>query len=328
MKICFFGDLSKTFIKRDYDILKSHFEVDILEPPKSKIEWIKYYFIVKRKVKKNNIIFCWFAGWHSLFAIHYSKKYNKKSLVVVGGYDIENMPEIAYGAFTNLKEKIAARYVLENSNLLLPFSNYAVMNLKKLNIKTNYIKLYIGCDSEKFLIKGKKENIVLTVSGVKKNNLKRKGIEFFVKIAKNFPNIKFVLVGKILDNSIQYLKSIASENIKFTGYLNDNQLIDLYQKSKVYCQLSYQEGFGLSLAEAMLCGSIPVVNRRGAIPELAGDIGFYIDNFEDEKKTIGAIKKALNSSTELGVKARNWIISNYSIKIRENKLIQIINNII
>jgi len=49
-----------------------------------------------------------------LFAIHYSKKYNKKSIVVTGGYDVVYLPEIIYGAFTNIKEIIPSKYILRN----------------------------------------------------------------------------------------------------------------------------------------------------------------------------------------------------------------------
>ncbi|PNX49590.1 MAG: hypothetical protein BV457_01170 [Thermoplasmata archaeon M9B1D] len=327
-KICFVGSLSHTFVKRDLEILIKHFDVDVIEPPSTIFEWLRYPSKVRKKVKSSDIVFGWFAGWHSIFGVYFSKIYKKKSLVVVGGYDIEYMPEIDYGALTNLKEKIAAKYVLKNSDLLLPFSDYAVNNLKKMNIKTDFNKIYIGCNSKKYFIKGKKEDIVLTVGGVKKNNLKRKGLEFFVRIAKYFPKIRFVLAGKIKDDSIDYLKSIASDNVEFTDFIDDTSLIDLYQKSKVYCQLSYQEGFGLSLAEAMLCGAIPVVNRRGSIQEVVGDTGFYINKFEDEKETINAIKKALNSNIEIGIKARHWIEDNYSLEKREYKLIEIINKII
>jgi len=89
VKICFIGNLSLSFVKRDFEILKKHFNIDVIEPPKTKSGWLKYPFIVSKKVKQSDLTFSWFAGWHSLFAIHYSKKYNKKSIVVTGGYDVE-----------------------------------------------------------------------------------------------------------------------------------------------------------------------------------------------------------------------------------------------
>jgi len=88
VKLCFVGSLSLAFARRDYEILKKYFDVDLIEPPRRKIGWLKYPFIMSKKVKKCDVIFCWFAGWHSAFAVHYSKKYSKKSIAVAGGYDV------------------------------------------------------------------------------------------------------------------------------------------------------------------------------------------------------------------------------------------------
>ena len=57
MKICFVGSLSHTFVKRDYEILKKYFDVDVIEPPKRKFEWIKYPSLVKKKIKTSDQIF-------------------------------------------------------------------------------------------------------------------------------------------------------------------------------------------------------------------------------------------------------------------------------
>ena len=54
--------------------------------------------------------------------------------------------------------------------------------------------------------------------------------------------MKFVVVRPHYDNSIRKLKSIASGNVKFTGFVPDEELIKYYQKAKVYCQLLKYEG--------------------------------------------------------------------------------------
>jgi len=325
VKICFIGNLSSSFVKSDYEILKNHFSVNVVEPPKSKIGWLKYPFLIAKKMWHCNLSFSWFAGWHSLFPVLISKLFRKKSIVVVGGYDIEDMPEINYGAFTSMKERIPARYVIDNANLLLPFSEYAANRLKILNAKSRFIKVVLSCDSKKFYSEEKKEDIVLTVGAIKWSNVKRKGLENFVRAAKYLPEIKFILIGKWLDNSVDYLKSIATPNVEFMGLLHEEELIRLMQKAKVYCQLSYQEGFGLALAEAMCCKCIPVTTLRGGIKEVVDNIGFYA-NYDDIEATVEAIKKALKSSEELGRKAREIIKNNFPVRNREYRIIEIIDN--
>ena len=43
-------------------------------------------------------------------------------------------------------------------------------------------------------------------------------------------------------------------------------------------QASKHEGFGVSVAEAMLAGCVPVTTRAGALPEVVGDTGVLLDD--------------------------------------------------
>jgi glycosyltransferase involved in cell wall biosynthesis len=324
IKICFFGNLSLAFAKRDYEILKKHFDVEVIEPPKSKSDWVKYPLVNAKKVKKCDITFSWFAGWHSVCAVHYSKKYKKKSIVVAGGFDVVHLPEINYGAFDNLKEKLPSKYTLKHANVVISVSKSNQQELlEKIQPKKNVV-IYNGVPIENFP-RGtmKKEMMAITVGGIKWSNLKRKGIEPFIKTAKYLPDVPFIIIGKPVDDSIDYLKSIAPSNVKFTGYVQKNELLQYLQKAKVYVQPSFHEGFGVSVAEAMLCECIPVVTKRFALPEVVGDTGYYVP-FDDAEKTALAIKNALNSPQKSGFKARKRIIENFSLKYREEKLVELI----
>lgn len=328
IKICFVGDLSATFIKNDYNILKKHFDVTLIEPLKNKFKWLKYLLNVKSITKNSDVVFCWFAGWHSVVGVFYAKHYGKKSVVVVGGYDTAYEPDINYGAYTNLKEKIPSRYVLKNADLILPFSNSSKNELLKQVNPTNLKVLYLGIDTEKFRKNSDKEkNLIITVGNINWSNLKRKGIETFVKSALYIPDKKFVLIGKFVDDSIEYLKSIASSNVEFTGYISDDELIELVQRAKVYVQASAHEGFGLAMAEAMSCEAIPVVTRRGAIPEVVGEAGLYIE-YDNPKDAAEKIKKAFHSSSRYGTIARRRIEEKFSISKREKESIDIINSLL
>jgi len=329
MKVCFVGNLSSTFIKRDYEILKKHFEIDLLQPPNNKKTWIKYPSIVKNKVKKCDVVFGWFAGWHTAFPVHYSKKYNKPSVIVVGGYDAAYVPEINYGAFTNIKEKIPAKYVLENADLLLPVSEFTKKEvLEKVNPKRIKV-VYNGVDVERFKMEGNKEDdLIITVGGVSWSNLKRKGIKIFVNTARSFPSIRFVVIGKFIDTSIEHLKKNASKNVEFTGFVSDDELVRWYQRAKVICQLSYYEAFGLAPAEGMACECIPVVTKdKTGMPEFVDNTGFYVP-YGDEKATAEAIKKALDAPEEMRKKARERIKNLFSVEKRERKLVEAIKSMV
>jgi len=106
------------------------------------------------------------------------------------------------------------------------------------------------------------------------------GHELFVRAAALMPDVNFVLAGKWKDDSVEHLRSIAGPNVTFTGRLSDEALNDYYRQASVYVQASRHEGFGLSVAEAMLAGCIPVVTRAGALPEVTGDAGVFVDSPE------------------------------------------------
>ncbi|MGF3555214.1 MAG: glycosyltransferase [Thermoplasmatota archaeon] len=329
INVCFVGNLSSAFVKRDYKILKKHFDVDVVEIPKKKLGWIKYAFILAKTVKKSDLVFSWFASWHSALGVFFSKFFKKTSVVVAGGYDAVFCPEINYGAFTNLKEKIPAYYVLNHADLLLAVSQFNLNEVLRVAKPKKIKMVYNGVDTTKFKPSNYKEkNLIITVGAINWNNLKRKGIETFVRTAKYLQECCFVVIGKYIDNSIDYLKSIASENVVFTGFVSESELIKWYQKANVICQLSYHEAFGHAPAEGMACGCIPVITKEiNAMSEIIGNAGFYV-SFGDEKETAEAIKKALNASDEARKKARERIIEMFSMEEREIKLTTIIENMV
>ena len=147
----------------------------------------------------------------------------------------------------------------------------------------------------------------------------------FVKAAKFLPETEFLLVGKSSDSSIEHLKALAGKNVSFTGFVSDEELLKIYQKAKVYCQLSYYESFGMTPAEAMLCKCVPVVTKRGALPEVVGDTGLFAE-YGNEESTANSIEKALKSNEEHEKKARIHVIKSFSSNERKKKLIEAVRN--
>ena len=323
-KILFVFRYPSSFVKNDLEILKENYDVIPLHATNNLLKTLFKFLLYTRKV---DLIFVWFAGHQAFLSVLFAKIFRKKSIVVAGGYDVANVPELNYGAFTRLKKRLPAKFALKFTDMVLAVSNFTKSETLR-QVRPKRIEVvYNGVNIERFKpAQEKEDNLVITVSGINWLNLKRKGIETFVKSAKFTPKAHFVVIGKFIDNSIDYLKSIASSNIKFTDLVSDEDLIKWYQKTKVICQLSYYEAFGLAPAECMACGCIPVVTEKGGLPEIVGDTGFYVP-YDDEKATAEAIKQAL-ASPKKGKKARKRIISSFSIKEREKQLVKIINELI
>ncbi|MEF8848307.1 MAG: glycosyltransferase [Candidatus Thermoplasmatota archaeon] len=320
MKICFVGETKLTFVKKDLEILKKYYRVDELKIPCKKTDWIKYFFSLFKKIKECEVVFCWFAGWHTFFPVLFSKLFRKKSIIVAGGYDAVDIPELGYGAFSNFKERIPARYVLRNSDVVLAVSKFTKKEiLEKVNPK-KIVVVYNGIDIDEIDFSLDKENIVITIG----SKIKLKGLDTFVKASKYFSNCKFVVVG--FEKRGEFSEN-DSKNLTFLGTLPHDEVLKWLGKAKVYCQLSYVESFGVGVAEAMASGCIPVVTNVGALAELVGNLGFYVE-YGEVSKTVDEIKKALESSNEESVKVKKRIVNNFSYDKRCKELISIIDEMV
>jgi len=95
---------------------------------------------------------------------------------------------------------------------------------------------------------------------------------------------KLVIVGKKgwLYNDIFKLVNkfnIASE-VKFTGYVPDEDLPYLYNAADLFVYPSFYEGFGLPPLEAMACGTPVITSNTSSLPEVVGDAGIMVDPYD------------------------------------------------
>lgn len=63
---------------------------------------------------------------------------------------------------------------------------------------------------------------------------------------------------------------VAPDRIVLTGYVPDEQLVELYCGSELFVFPSLQEGFGLPALEAMSCGTAVIGSALTSIPEVIG----------------------------------------------------------
>jgi len=316
-----------SFVRSDLEILKRHFDVKELRIPtfRNPLNILKLLLWTARV----DLVYTWFADINAFFSVLFSKLLGKKSVVVVGGYDAAYVPEINYGIFINRWRAVLVKFVYEHVDLILVVDSSLkddILRNTKLKIEDKIKVVPTGYDANKWIAGTcNKENLVVTVGAVNWSNLRRKGFEIFVKAAKHIPDVKFVLIGKHLDDSINYLRSIASPNVEFTGFLSEKDLLHFYQRAKVYCQLSRYEGLPNALCEAMLCECVPVGTKYCGIPNAIGDTGYYVP-YGNLEATVEAIREALKSNK--GKDARERIQRKFSIKTREEKLVKEIANLI
>lgn len=325
-KILFVHNGPTQFVRLDLDELRGRYEVTECYLRSRMVNVVSVW----RQVRTHDLVFGWFASWHTFLPLLFARLLGKPSVLVIGGYDLANMPEIGYGHQRGGIKKWVSRRTMYLANSLVTNSYYSRCEAAR-NVfipEEEVHAVYHGVpDPFRSLPQGSRARIALTVGNVDQANLYRKGHEPFVRAAALMPDVNFVLAGAWRDNAIEYLRSIATPNVTFTAWLSDDALRDYYRRAAVYVQASLHEGFGLSVAEAMLAGCIPVVTTAGALPEVTGGLGVTMT--EPKPAIIArAIEKALTYRNDTRLLIRQSILDRFPIEKRRQALEEVIGQLI
>lgn len=325
-RLLIIGPETTITIVRNADMLKSHFVVKLIEfRNRNIINQVIDILKTLRGVLWADITLSHFAAIHAFWTVLFSKILRRKSIVIVAGYEVAKVPEIKYGVMLDPVKAWVVKRILKYADRLFTVSEFTRKETLNYVSPDKDVRVVYGCnaiDCDYFKPDGKKEDLVLTVGFIYKSNIKRKGFETLIKAAAYLPHIRFMILGKHADDSTEYLESIASPNVTLGS---DADLLKWYQKAKVYCQLSYYESFGVCLIEAMSCGCIPVVTDKGALPEVAGDIGFYVP-YGEPKAAAEVIEEALKSGR--GNAAKERVKTRFSVETRREEFINEIEKLL
>ena len=78
-------------------------------------------------------------------------------------------------------------------------------------------------------------------------------------------------------------QSPFSQDIVFTGFIDDEDLPFLYSGAEMFLYPSLYEGFGLPVLEAMACGTPVITSNLSSLPEVTGEAGILIDPLKVEE---------------------------------------------
>ena len=162
----------------------------------------------------------------------------------------------------------------------------------------------------------------------------RKNLSFLLKVFKELhtkhDNIQLVIVGarKWGNTNIAEIinsKEYPKDDVIFTPFISEEELMILYSNSLCYVSTSLNEGFGLPQAEAMICGCPVVTAHNSAMIEVVENAGITVKGWKSED-WIAAIEKALSEKNEIiqrqnkKIQEYNWnsIIDNFLIYLNNN----------
>ncbi len=126
----------------------------------------------------------------------------------------------------------------------------------------------------------KKKNQILYVGSLNKRKNFSSVLNLFEKLNDN--DFILILVGNFssnfnLDDETKELitKAKLNKNIIFKQNITDEELVKLYNESKLFVYPSFYEGFGFPILEAMSCGTSVLTSNTTSLPEVGGDAVLY-----------------------------------------------------
>ncbi len=141
-----------------------------------------------------------------------------------------------------------------------------------------------------------------------------KGVKMLVEYVQRYNEelgaepVKLVLTGK------GGMSVPEDKNIKYLGFVSDEDKFSAMKGSMAICLPSKYESFSITLLEGMGCGKPALVNAKSEV--LDGHIkksggGFSFENYEEFKESL---EKLLDEdmNKELGIKALEYVRENYS----------------
>jgi glycosyltransferase involved in cell wall biosynthesis len=127
--------------------------------------------------------------------------------------------------------------------------------------------------------------VILSVSAALPHKNLDRLLRAFALVAAERPDVRLVLVGhagRLQDDLVALAeRSGLRDRVRFTGWIEQEELEGLYALAAAFVYPSLMEGFGLPLLEAMRRGVPVACSDVSAMPEIAGDAALLFDPHDD-----------------------------------------------
>ena len=278
----------------------------------------------------------------TLFATGDSITAGKLSAVCAAGYEEDRSQDakvLECLHISNLMERAADFDIIHNNFDFLPltytrliktpvittihgFSSPKIIPVyKKYNSIGNYVSIsnsdrspeldyvatvYNGLKTDDFKFNDKPGDYLLYFGRIHPD----KGTAEAIAIAKKSKR-KLLIAGIIQDENYfnEKVEPQLNSQIEYIGPAGPEKRNELLGKASALLHpINFNEPFGMSVAEAMLCGTPVIAFNKGAMPELIRDekTGFLVNTIEE---AVGAVDR-LNSINRL--ECYNWAMSQFS----------------
>ncbi len=165
----------------------------------------------------------------------------------------------------------------------------------------------------------------------------QKGVDILIDAALALlpahPDWGIVVVGETTPDQEFFKKQLIDKlsaanlesKILFTGTLPFQQLPSLFASVDIVTALSRNEGFGLTVLEAMSSGKPVVASMAGAWPDIIEDgvDGFLVkhEQLDSVITTLESLMQEKNLRKNIGLQARSKIVNHYQVKKEATELL-------
>jgi glycosyltransferase involved in cell wall biosynthesis len=229
--------------------------------------------------------------------------------ILLGIHDTmaDRHPEFAFASGRQrLFWRAKVRLALMQSRMVLTVSEYSRRSIQQtLGVAAEKIRVVHEAPAAMFVpAEDPPEPFVLYAGGISPNKNLVRLVNAFAFCAPLFPDYKLLLAGDCdsdgFKSSVEEVRAAVLRNglgdrVVFTGFVPDEELKRLYQRTSVFAFPSLDEGFGLPPLEAMACGAPVVASKGSALSEVIGDAGVLVEP-TDEAAIAAALQSVLSDA--------------------------------
>ena len=199
------------------------------------------------------------------------------------------------------KSEIISNYQINENQIEVIYNGW--QHYKRIEYAENCLKKY-GLE---------KGNFYFAMSSLTKN----KNFKWIAENAKKNPNITYAVSGSI--NKRVFSDAFDFEvpsNMKFLGYVSDEEAKTLMRDCKAFLFPTFYEGFGIPPLEALSVGAKIVVSDASCMREIYGETAYYIDPYNPNVDLDELLKETVADPSEA--------LGKYSWKKSAEKLYQLL----
>lgn len=170
--------------------------------------------------------------------------------------------------------------------------------------------IYNGVDTQEFTFSPTHKDYLLFSGRI----VPEKGAAEAVQVARKTGD-KLVIAGLVFPKDKpsfdKHIKPFLNDKITYVGYVDREKLVPYYQGAKAMLMpIQWDEPFGMTMVEAMACGTPIIAFNRGSVPEIVkhNETGFVVDTIDHMAEAVKRI-----DSIDRRV-CRNHVMGRFSIE--------------